>query len=132
MHGRCYDPTHNGYYRYGGRGITVHPDWHDFNTYLQYVLTLPEASLDLSLDRANNDGHYEPGNLRWVSARTQANNRRARATNKTGIAGLSRRARGGWVVDLFVDGTRISKESVNLDTCLDYLIDAVILDKALE
>lgn len=73
MHNRCYDPRHNRYYRYGARGIRVCDRWHDFNLYLADVHAgyVP----GLTLDRIDNDGHYEPGNMRWASYRVQARNR---------------------------------------------------------
>jgi hypothetical protein len=72
---RCENPNHHAYARYGGRGINVHPEWRtSFAAFLRDVGRRP--SQDLSLDRINNDGDYEPGNVRWATAKQQANNRR--------------------------------------------------------
>lgn len=122
MIARCTDPAHAGYSGYGLRGISVAPEWLTFTNYLGYVISLPGADLAKSLDRINNDGNYEPGNLRWVSARVQAQNRRPRNTNQTGLIGLSRRKRGSWLVDLVIDGARYRKESMSLDVALAYLL----------
>ena len=80
MKQRCYDSSHKHYQGYGGRGITVHPAWVDslkaFIAYIEKELgPRPEGH---TLDRINNDGNYEPGNLRWASAQQQADNRRSR------------------------------------------------------
>jgi hypothetical protein len=52
----------------------------DFNIWLEYVTSLPRYNereeLGLTLDRANNDGNYEKGNLRWVERTIQNENRR--------------------------------------------------------
>lgn len=55
--------------RYGGRGIRLHPEWvKDRAAFLRYLITLPGwDNPDLEIDRINNDGHYEPGNLRFVT-----------------------------------------------------------------
>jgi hypothetical protein len=72
---RCENPNDAAYPRYGGRGITVHPEWRaDFAAFLRDVGHRP--SPELSLDRIDNDRGYEPGNVRWATAKQQANNRR--------------------------------------------------------
>lgn len=76
---RCNDPTRREYPRYGGRGITVCPEWADpdsgtaaFACWSLSAGWKPE----LQIDRADNDGDYSPDNCRWVS-RTENNNNRS-------------------------------------------------------
>lgn len=67
---------------YGGRYIRVHEPWiKDPTQFALHLMTL-EGCADgtLMLDRTNNDGHYEPGNLRFVTAKVSANNRRKHGT----------------------------------------------------
>jgi hypothetical protein len=72
--GRCVNPKHRKYPNYGGRGIQFRlPCFVDFYSHLG-----PRPSAKHSLDRMNNEGHYELGNIRWATMREQANNRRQR------------------------------------------------------
>jgi len=74
MKQRCLNPDYNMYHRYGGRGISVHPAW--VNSFEQFLSDVgPAPSRALSLDRIDNDGNYEPGNVRWTTRKVQANNR---------------------------------------------------------
>lgn len=80
---RCEDRRVQSYPMYGGRGIAVAPEWHDVTAFIAWI----EANLGprpdgMSLDRTNNDGNYEPGNLRWATSVQQANNRRVRKAPK--------------------------------------------------
>lgn len=70
---RCCDEKSTRYSLYGGRGITICDEWrHDFTAFLAHVGTKPSS--DYSLDRIDNDGNYEPGNVRWVTQRDQVRN----------------------------------------------------------
>lgn len=69
---RCRNPKHHKYPRYGGRGITVCEHWNTFQNFVQDMGERPSKSH--SLDRINNDGNYEPGNVRWATPKEQRNN----------------------------------------------------------
>lgn len=71
---RCEDQDHEMFHRYGGRGIKVASEWrHDFSTFLAHVGPRPSPSHSLDRMRVNED--YKPGNVRWATAREQANNK---------------------------------------------------------
>jgi hypothetical protein len=74
MLSRCYSPSHRAYKNYGGRGIRVYQPWRDFDTFFADVGPCPGPGL--SLDRIDNDGDYEPGNVRWATPREQSLNTR--------------------------------------------------------
>lgn len=70
---RCDNINSSYYYNYGGRGISVCPQWYDIN---QFIKDLPGGYYDgLEMDRINNDGNYEPGNIRWATKKVNNNNR---------------------------------------------------------
>lgn len=71
---RCYDEQYERYADYGGRGIKVCDRWHDPAA---YVSDLPAGyKRGMHLDRIDNDGNYEPGNVRWVTPQVNNSNRR--------------------------------------------------------
>jgi hypothetical protein len=73
---RCYDNNCEKYPRYGGRGIKVCDQWKtSFETFLKDVGLSPGKGY--SIDRINNDGDYEPTNVKWSTRKEQQRNRHA-------------------------------------------------------
>lgn len=88
MIARCHRPTDKSFAKYGGRGITVCERWReDFWAFVEDIGDRPPGRMQnrplYSIDRVNNDGNYEPGNVRWATASQQMKNRR-----ETAYAGL--------------------------------------------
>lgn len=75
MKQRCFNPNCPTFGYYGGRGITVCDRWTDsFENFMEDVGEPPFVGAQL--DRVDNNGSYEPNNVRWVSARENTLNRR--------------------------------------------------------
>lgn len=72
MKQRCFVVHSTYYHRYGGRGITVCDRWRD--SFEAFLADVGERPPGLSLDRINNDGNYEPGNVRWATRSEQNRN----------------------------------------------------------
>ena len=79
MKKRCYLKSHMAYSSYGGRGITICDEWlnreNGFVNFYNWAMDNGYQD-NLSIDRINVDGNYEPNNCRWVTTEEQQNNKR--------------------------------------------------------
>lgn len=77
MHDRCNNPNNVSYMNYGERGIKVCERWCGESGFANFLADMGERpSMDLCIDRENNDGNYEPGNCIWATRSQQQRNKR--------------------------------------------------------
>lgn len=71
---RCNNPKNNRYQYYGAKGVTVCPEWYEFNNFAEWSIVHGYAP-DLSIDRIDVNGNYEPSNCKWSTILEQSNNK---------------------------------------------------------
>lgn len=76
MKSRCYNPNTEKFMYYGGRGITVCEEWkNNFQAFYDWAISHGYRD-DLTIDREDTNGNYEPSNCRWVDKYCQNNHTR--------------------------------------------------------
>lgn len=93
MKGRCNNPHNPKYYRYGGRGIKVCPEWENDSMAFCKWADANGFKPGLSIDRLDNNGPYSPDNCRWVSV--SENSRKKNTTKITAEQAQEIRSRKG-------------------------------------
>ena len=76
MKSRVLNPNHRSFKHYGGRGISITPEFLGKNGFKNFLAYMGERPAGTTLDRIDSDGNYERGNMRWVDQRVNQRNRR--------------------------------------------------------
>ena len=83
MKQRCQNPNHIHFDNYGGRGIVVCDEWLQFEPFCEWAMNNGYSD-ELTIDRINPYGIYEPTNCRWLTLAEQAKNKRLKKENSNG------------------------------------------------
>lgn len=75
MRQRCHNPNNHAYKDYGGRGISVFQEWEDYDVFKQWAFENGYSS-NLTIERKNVNGNYEPSNCCWIPQKLQPRNTR--------------------------------------------------------
>jgi hypothetical protein len=105
MKARCQRESSTGYKNYGGRGIKICDRWNKFEEFYKDIG--PRPSDQHSIERMDNNGHYEPSNCKWATRTEQNRNQRLRSDNKSGHCGVMR-YKSGWIARIGVKGKKIT------------------------
>lgn len=119
MRQRCNCKTNPIFHHYGGRGITICDEWSDYVNFKSWALNNGYTD-NLSIDRIDVNGNYEPLNCRWVTAKEQNVNRR----NNRYISYLGEtKAATAWALELGVEPSVFLRELSRFDNDIEKVIN---------
>lgn len=103
---RCYVEGERSFSNYGGRGITVDPEWFYFKTFLTDMGERPSKSH--TLERIDNEKGYSKTNCKWATRTEQCLNRRKFSNNTSGYTGIKKHKNDRWEAIYFYEKKRYS------------------------
>jgi len=121
---RCENEKCKSYENYGGRGILICDEWrNNYATFHEYISKLENFGMsDYTLDRINNNGNYEPGNVRWATKIEQnSNTRNNRYIEINGIT----KTLSQWCRDIGISNKNINKKLKTYG--IDYIASRLII-----
>jgi hypothetical protein len=123
---RCCNPKAGNYYKYGGRGITICNRWRrSFAAFLADIGPAPGPGY--TPDRIDNNGHYEPGNVRWATRKEQCRN--TRQNRVLTFAGRSQTL-GAWAEELGINHQTISQRLNACGWSVEKALSTPVLQRA--
>ncbi len=134
MRTRCLNPsTEKDYKNYKERGISICDEWlNSFNSFHKWTLK-NGYSEELTIDRINNDGNYEPANCRWTTLTVQARNTRLlNSKNTSGYRGITKTSNGKWQSQISVNNKKIRIGTFNTKKEGAIAYDKYVTDNNLE
>lgn len=99
MKRRCLNPENRKYNIYGGSGVSICSEWLDFKPFYDWAM-MNGYEDNLTIDRKDTSGNYEPSNCRFVDVSTQNANKRITDKNKSGYIGVSRHSTGSFIASI--------------------------------
>lgn len=75
---RCFNPKNKSYVNYGGRGVKLCNEWFEFEAFYKWCIENGYKE-DYQIDRIDNNGNYEPNNVRFIPVKSNNRNRRITA-----------------------------------------------------
>lgn len=108
MKSRCTNPNMESYYLYGGRGISICPEWDNYANFKEWAESSGYTK-GLSIDRIDSNLGYSPDNCRWATAECQNRNRnKQRKTSSSKYIGVSWNIqKGKWIVSVKTTDKRV-------------------------
>ena len=105
MNTRCKNPNYEKYHKYGGKGITICKEWEDFQKFRFWALSNGYTN-ELTLDRINVNGNYEPSNCRFVTSSLQAFNKGSYHQGTSDLKGVNKYSDGRWQAQIQSKGIK--------------------------
>ena len=105
MNTRCKNHNYEKYHKYGGKGITICKEWEDFQKFRFWALSNGYTN-ELTLDRINVNGNYEPSNCRFVTSSLQAFNKGSYHQGTSKLKGVNKYSDGRWQAQIQSKGIK--------------------------